>query len=267
MTHKAIVENAARIVREQTVCQPAIGLILGSGLGDFAAQVKDAKRIPYQSIPGYPRTSVKGHVGEFVVGRVEDVCVILARGRFHWYEGHPIETISLPVQVFHAMGVQRLIVTNAAGSTRKEVFPGTMMLINRFIDATYQNGPNPKIYQGKPWVSEHWLEQAQHLAGDMNLSVTTGGYSWSTGPSYETPEEIHYLREYGTDAVGMSTLPEVLIAAELGLTSLAISALTNYAAGISQDPLTHDEVIETASKLKPGFEAWIKAIIKSTTSQ
>ncbi|MFQ6614453.1 MAG: purine-nucleoside phosphorylase [Fidelibacterota bacterium] len=241
--------------------QPAAGLILGSGLGDFAQQVENPVVVKYKDLPGYPRSTVQGHAGEFVLGSIGPVNVILARGRVHWYEGYSLETVTLPVHIFAELGAKRIILTNAAGSVDPAVPPGSFMLGNGYLDATFRASPEVLAYRGRPWINESWLIRARTLAQELNMKISTGTYCWTSGPAYETPAEVEYFRHQGAKAVGMSTVPEVLAAAELGLKSLSISALTNYAAGINDKPLSHNEVMETAAAIKKPFENWMRAII------
>ncbi|NOZ74755.1 MAG: purine-nucleoside phosphorylase [FCB group bacterium] len=257
-----VLNNAVIRLKRVFPERPEVGLILGSGLGDFARQVENPVIVRYGDIPGYPTPTVEGHAGEFVQGYIGQVPVILARGRFHWYEGHPLETITLPVRIFAELGAPRMIVTNAAGSVNPDVSPGTFMLIDGFLDATFRSSPEIHAYRGTPWINESWIKEAQALAEALDINVTRGTFCWTSGPAYETPAEIDYFRSQGADAVGMSTLPEILSVSQTGLIALSISALTNFAAGITDQPLTHAEVMRTTTAIQYQFEIWMKTIIQ-----
>ncbi|RMF10826.1 MAG: purine-nucleoside phosphorylase [Candidatus Neomarinimicrobiota bacterium] len=257
----SVLQPAADRLRSFLPATPAVALILGSGLGNFARHLDQARSLAYRDLPGFPRPSVEGHTGEFVFGTVGSVPVLLARGRIHYYEGYDLEQIALPVRLFARLGIRRLIVTNAAGSVRPEIPPGRFMLIDGYLDATFRTSVDPVPYAGPPWVSPAFLQLAQARARARQLEVSTGTYAWTSGPAYETPAEIRFFQSLGAAAVGMSTLPEVLAAAAEGLDILAVSALTNYAAGIASHPLHHGEVITTAREIEGPFEHWMRDLI------
>ncbi|MFH1852530.1 MAG: purine-nucleoside phosphorylase [Candidatus Neomarinimicrobiota bacterium] len=251
-------------VRERIGTAPAVAIILGSGLGDFADNLEQKITIPYHAIPGYPRPTVEGHAGELVFGLLGTVPVLAAKGRFHFYEGHALETVTLPVRLFHRLGVRALIITNAAGSVRRDYPPGSLMALTGHLDCTFRQGPEaPDIVSGVPCHDPRLLDCARKAAAETGVELQSGIYCWTLGPAYETPEEIEFFRSLGGDAVGMSTVPELQAAAELGLSTLGISCLTNYAAGITGQPLTHQEVIDTAAAVRDKFTRLIIAVIRN----
>lgn len=238
-----------------------VAVVLGSGLGDFTEQIQTPIVIPYHAIPNYPQPTVEGHTGEFVIGNYNGVPLIAAKGRFHYYEGYDIETVTLPIKLFHKLGVKCIIITNAAGSVRKSLPPGTLMAINGYMDCTFrENLSTPKIVDD---VSSKLLNYAVEASERVKVKLEKGIYCWTQGPAYETPAEIEYIRSLGGDAVGMSTVPELQAAEQLGIEALGISTITNYAAGILDQPLTHNEVIETANRTKDDFAKLIGATIEN----
>jgi len=252
----------AEFVADQTAFREGTAVILGSGLGSFADQLTDPVVIPYGDIPHYPRSTVAGHSGEFVVGRLRGNPLIVARGRFHFYEGYDYHTVTLPIRLFHKLGVNRLIITNAAGSMRPETPPGNLMLIKGHMDCTFRYGIElPRCFTGHPFHSPNLLKLAKTAAERVAVPLKEGIYCWVLGPAYETPAEIDFFRELGGDAVGMSTVPEIQAAAEFAIPTLAISTLTNYAAGIIDKPLTHEEVLETADRVKSSFIRLLTEIV------
>lgn len=242
---------------------PRTAIVLGSGLGQFAEQVKEAIIIPYKNIPHYPETSVESHSGELIVGTIEKTRVLIASGRFHLYEGYDLETVTLPIRMFHRLGVKYLILTNAAGSVRKDFFPGTLMLLSGHLDFTFREGVElPSTVKDKQYHSPELLNHARDVAQREAINLKEGIYVWTLGPSFETPAEIDQIRELGGAAVGMSTVPEIRVAGDLGLKVIGISCLTNYAAGITSKPLTHDEVMETADRVSEKFTRLLTGIVR-----
>lgn len=238
-----------------------VAVVLGSGLGDFTEQIQTPIIIPYHAIPNYPQPTVEGHTGEFVIGEYKSVPLIAAKGRFHYYEGHDIETVTLPIQLFHKLGVKHIIITNAAGSVRKNIQPGTLMAISGYMDCTFrENLFTPQIVND---VSQKLLVCAEEASKTAKVKLEKGIYCWTQGPAYETPAEVEYIRNLGGDAVGMSTVPELQTAEQLGIDAIGISTITNYAAGILDQPLTHNEVIETANRTKADFAELIGATIEN----
>ena len=238
-----------------------VAIVLGSGLGDFTEQIQTPIVIPYHAIPNYPQPTVEGHIGEFVIGNYKDVPLIAAKGRFHYYEGHDIETVTIPIHLFHRLGVKYIIITNAAGSVRKSIPPGSLMAINGYADCTFRESVKPpQIVNNR---SSKLLISVEEASKSVKVKLENGIYCWTQGPGYETPTEVEYIKNLGGDAVGMSTVPELQAADKLGLDAVGISTITNYAAGIIDQPLTHNEVIETANRTKDDFAKLIGATIEN----
>lgn len=255
-------ESTVNYIREKIQdFQPEIGIILGSGLGDFA-DAFDSIKISYNDIPGFEKSAVQGHKGQLVFAEVNGKKVVMMQGRYHFYEGYSMQTVTYPVKVMKKLGVKTLIVTNAAGAVNENFTPGDLMFITDHINLM---GTNPLIGKNDdtlgtrfPDMSEVYskdlINKAEKIAKDLKISYQKGVYIATTGPSYETPAEIKMFRMFGGSAVGMSTAPEAIIANYCGLKVLGISCLTNYAAGVSDTPLNHQEVIETADKVKESFK-------------
>lgn len=249
---------------------PKIGLILGSGLGILADEIQEAVKIPYHEIPGFPVSTVEGHKGQLVIGELLGVHVVVMQGRFHFYEGYSLDKVTFPVRVMKLLGVEKLIVTNAAGGVNTSFEPGDLMLISDHINNMGQNpliGPNNSEFGVRfPDMSNAYCKElrdkAKQVASRMGLPIKEGVYVANTGPSYETPAEVRMIRILGGDAVGMSTVPEVIVARHSGIKVLGISCISNMAAGILDQPLTHDEVIETTEKVKESFLTFVKELVQ-----
>lgn len=262
--------EASEFLKEKFAKTPEIGLILGSGLGVLADEIEEPVKIPYQEIPGFPVSTVEGHAGQLVFGTLKGKTVVAMQGRFHFYEGYTLDKVTFPVRVMKALGVQNLIVTNAAGGINEEFKAGDLMIITDHINNMGTNpliGPNESALGVRfPDMSEAYdknLRQlAKEVATDLNINVQEGVYVANTGPCYETPAEVRMLRVLGGDAVGMSTVPEVIVAKHSGLKVLGISCISNMAAGILDQPLTHDEVIETTEMVKANFLSLVKTIVE-----
>ncbi|MBA2879076.1 purine-nucleoside phosphorylase [Anoxybacillus kamchatkensis] len=269
--NRAAIEQAAQFLKEKFPTSPQIGLILGSGLGVLADEIEQAIKIPYSDIPNFPVSTVEGHAGQLVYGQLEGATVIVMQGRFHYYEGYSFEKVTFPVRVMKALGVKQLIVTNAAGGVNESFEPGDLMIISDHINNMGGNpliGPNDAALGVRfPDMSEAYSKRLRQLAKDVaneiGLRVREGVYVANTGPAYETPAEIRMIRVMGGDAVGMSTVPEVIVARHGGMEVLGISCISNMAAGILDQPLTHDEVIETTEKVKADFLRFVKAIVRN----
>lgn len=248
---------------------PTIGLVLGSGLGVLADEIEQPVIIPYDEIPHFPVSTVTGHAGQLVIGRLRGKVVIAMQGRFHYYEGHSIEAVTYPIRIMKAIGVEQLIVTNAAGGINNEFEAGDLMLIQDHLNLTGKNpliGPNLDEFGPRfPDMTEAYSKSLQSLAKSVavehGVNLVEGVYAGMLGPSYETPAEIRFLNTIGASAVGMSTVPEVITARHSGIEVLGISCISNLAAGISPNVLTHDEVMETTEKSKKQFLKLIKEII------
>ena len=252
-----------QFIIDRTEIRASIAVVLGSGMGGFSDQMDDIILIPYKDIPDYPESPVRGHAGELAVGSLHNVPLLAAKGRFHYYEGYDIQTITLPVKLFHSLGIKSLIITNAAGSLKPDLRPGSLMIIDSHIDCTFRASvTEPEEYSGTPFHDPVYIKLADKSADQIDLSITKGTYCWTLGPSYETPAEVSYIRSLGGDAVRMSTVPEIQTATELGMKTLSISTITNYAAGIIDEPLSHDDVIEVSSKVKDDFTNLLTEIIK-----
>jgi purine-nucleoside phosphorylase len=268
-------EAAAEFLLSQTLLRPQIGLILGSGLGSFAEELSEGIRIPYTVIPFFPRSTAIGHAGQMVIGYVGNVPVAAMQGRVHLYEGYSAQQVAFPVRVFGHMGIRVVVVTNAAGGINLEYKQGALVLINDHINLQGQNplvGPNndrfgvrfPDMTQA---YSQPLREIARRAAQRMDKNLAEGVYAALLGPSYETPAEIRYLRTIGADLVGMSTVPEVIAASHMGIKVLAISCVTNMAAGILDKPLSYVEVFETTERVRGDFVALLRAVIAEITAQ
>ncbi|WP_338789270.1 purine-nucleoside phosphorylase [Metabacillus sp. FJAT-53654] len=273
MNYDAIKE-AASYVKSKYEDTPKIGLILGSGLGVLADEIENPVKIPYNEIPNFPVSTVEGHAGQLVIGTLKEAKVIAMQGRFHFYEGYSLDKVTAPVRVMKELGVETLIVTNAAGGINESFEAGDLMLITDHINNMGTNpliGPNDaNIGVRFPDMSESYnrklRDMAKNIASELNIKLQEGVYVGNTGPSYETPAEVRALRTLGGDAVGMSTVPEVIIARHAGLNVLGISCISNMAAGILDQPLSHDEVIETTDKVRVNFLKLVKSIVEKIQS-
>lgn len=249
--------------------RPELALILGSGLGIIASQVENPVQIPYSEIPGFPVSTVAGHAGQFVFGTTEGRQVMVMQGRFHYYEGYPVQDLALPVWVMKTLGIRKMVVTNAAGGVNPVFAPGDLMLITDHLNLAFNNplmGKNPEELGPRfPDTSRAYSkdlgDKARKVAQDQGIQLQEGVYLFNTGPSYETPAEVNMARRLGADAVGMSTVPEVIAAAHCGIEVLGMSYISNLAAGISQTPLSHDEVMETMETIKDKFIHYIRGLI------
>ncbi len=249
-------------VYDKTQITGGTAIVLGSGLGEFADQLEEKRSIPYNAIPGYPQPTVEGHSGEFIFGLYNEYPILAAKGRFHYYEGYDFHTITIPIHLFHQLGLDQVIITNAAGSVNSENPPGNLMLVTGHLDCTFRHGwERPEVQNGPPYYIKNRLDRIREIATKTGINLKEGVYCWSQGPAYETPAEVELFRDWGADAVGMSTVPEIITAGELGLPMTTLSTLTNFAAGITTQPLTHAEVIETAEKVKPQFKKLLEALI------
>lgn len=263
------VSDAVELIRSRVTLKPSIGLILGSGLGFLADHFEDATVIPYQEIPHFPLSTIVGHEGSLVIGTLEGVPCVCMKGRVHYYEGYPMSRLAFPVYVMRDLGIQTLLVTNAAGGVNPDFEVGDVMLIEDHINFLGDNplrGPNlerfgPRFpdmsygYDGE--VMKIWEDEA---ARDQ-LSLRRGVYAAMTGPSYETPAEIRMLGRIGADAVGMSTVPEVITANHCGVRVTGLSLITNKAAGLLDQPLTHEEVKEAAEQAKSSLAPLVRRVI------
>jgi len=263
------VQAATEAVRAKVTRVPAIAIVLGSGLGDFAGTLGDAVSIPYSDLPHWPQSRVIGHEGRLVVGTVRGKLIAALSGRCHAYEGHVLRTVTFAIRALGLLGVKTLILTNAAGGINLGFSQGALMVIDDHINLMGQNplvGSNDDRFGVRfPDMSEVYstrLRQFAHEAGKrINMMLPHGVYAGLLGPSYETPAEIRYLRVIGADAVGMSTVPEAIAARHMGIEVLGISCITNMAAGVLPAALDHHEVMETARRVRGQFIALLEEII------
>jgi purine-nucleoside phosphorylase len=261
-------EHANRIIRSRITVEPRIAVVLGSGLGGFA-DFDEAVAIPYEDIPGFVRSTAQGHAGRLVIGKVESVPVLAMQGRVHYYEGYSLEEVTFPVRTFGLLGIKTLILTNAAGGINVQLTQGALMVITDHLNLMGVNplrGPNDERFGPRfPDMSTVYSPELQELvveeAKAINLEVRRGIYGALSGPSYETPAEIHLLRGLGADAVGMSTVPEAIVARHMGLEVLGISCITNMAAGISDEPINHEEVMATGDRVRATFTELLQRVI------
>ena len=262
-------ESAAAFIHAQTPLRPKIGLVLGSGLGAFADDLTDAVRIPYAQIPSFPRSTAIGHAGQLVVGTSGDVPVAVMQGRVHLYEGYSAAEAAFPTRVLGRMGIRALILTNAAGGINVEYGQGALVILRDHINLQGQNplvGANderfgPRFPDMTYTYSKRYREIALEEAKKLSIPSRAGVYAGLLGPSYETPAEIRYLRAIGADLVGMSTVPEAIAARHMGLDVLAISCVTNMAAGILDRALDHEEVLEVGRRVMGQFIALLRAVL------
>ena len=269
MDYVAQVESAARVLRERLGEVPDAAIVLGSGLGDFADSLVHATRIDYRDIPHWPASAVVGHAGRLVAGESEGRRVLALAGRVHVYEGHPMRTVTFGVRVLGTLGVRTLILTNAAGGINTSFSQGALMLLTDHINLLGSNplvGPNDDRFGPRfPDMSAVYSSRLRGLAIDAaraaGVALEQGVYVAVHGPSYETPAEIRAFRTLGADAVGMSTVPEAIAARHMGIEVLGISCITNMAAGVLPVPLVHDEVMETARRVRSQFIALLNGIL------
>ena len=265
----ALADSAAQLIRARTPLRPEIGLILGSGLGAFADSLTDATRVPYADIPTFPRSTAIGHAGQMVLGNAGNVPVAAMQGRAHLYEGYSAHEVTFPIRVFGRMGIRAVILTNAAGGINLGYSQGALVLIRDHINL---QGSNPLVGSNDdrfgvrfPDMSQAYARDyrqiAREEAGELRIPLHEGVYAGLLGPSYETPAEIEYLRRIGADLVGMSTVAEVIAARHMDIKVLAISCVTNMAAGILDQSLSHAEVMETGERVKTIFESLLRAVL------
>jgi purine-nucleoside phosphorylase len=264
-----LAETALQSILQRTSLRPRIGLVLGSGLGGFADSLTDATRIPFAEIPAFPRSTAIGHAGQMVIGKADAVPVAVMQGRVHLYEGYSAQQVAFPMRVFGRMGIRAVILTNAAGGINLNYQQGALVIVRDHINLQGDNplvGPNDDRFGVRfPDMTHAYAKEYRAIAGEesvkLGMTLYEGVYAALLGPSYETPAEIHYLRTIGADLVGMSTAFEVIAARHMGIKVLAISCVTNMAAGILDQPLSHQEVMETGERVKTSFEALLRAVL------
>ncbi|HEY6250992.1 MAG TPA: purine-nucleoside phosphorylase [Candidatus Angelobacter sp.] len=261
--------EAAEFIRGKIKLQPKIALVLGSGLGGFADELTDQVVIPYNQIPHFPMTSAIGHAGNLVIGKMGDVPVVAMQGRVHYYEGHSLQRVTFPMRVFFRLGIKATLLTNAAGGIGSQLKQGCLVVLKDHINLM---GSNPVMGPNDERFGQRFFDMTEAYAADYRrmameegrrhgIDIFEGVYAAVSGPSYETPAEIRFLRTIGADAVGMSTVPEVIVARHCGIKVLAISCVTNLAAGISSQPINHLEVLETGERVRSQFVALLKSLL------
>ncbi len=266
-------EHAARTIRARTTLDAPIAVVLGSGLGGFADEFEEAVRIPYAEIPGFASSTVAGHAGSLVIGKVGPVPVIAMQGRVHFYEGYSLEEVTFPIRTLKLLGIETLLLTNAAGGINVQLSEGTLMIISDHLNLMGVNplrGPNDERFGPRfPDMTEVYSRELQETvveeANVLGIEVRRGIYAALPGPNYETPAEIHMLRSFGADAIGMSTVPEAIVARHMGMRVLGISCITNMAAGISDGPINHEEVMEIGNRVRATFSLLLRHIIDRLT--
>ncbi|NNF07729.1 MAG: purine-nucleoside phosphorylase [Candidatus Eisenbacteria bacterium] len=267
---KAGIDQAVAFVRSRTSLTPSVALILGSGLGSFADTLDEATAVPYEDIPGFPISTVEGHAGQLVVGKVGDVVVSAQQGRFHPYEGYSAAQVTFPLRVMAGLGAKSVIITNAAGGVDHRLQPGDLMLIEDQVNFQFRSplrGSGTLVDEDRfvdlaaPFTPR-LIDMALKTATDRGISrIFRGTYWGNLGPTYETKAEVKMARELGGDAVGMSTVAEVIVAAHMGMETLGITCISNKAAGLSPEPLSHDEVIEVTTQVRGSFTSLLSALI------
>ncbi len=266
--HALASRAAAEIRRRAGDLEPLLGLVLGSGLGALGDRFEDSVEIPYGDLPGWPQVGVAGHSGVLIAGRLSGVPALALKGRSHLYEGHAASFATVPVRALAHLGIRALFVSNAAGAVNRTFHPGDLMLISDHVNLMWRNPLVGPVVEGDyrwPDMSGCYDPElraaARDVASDEGIQLVEGLYVGLLGPSYETPAEIRMLERMGADAVGMSTVPEVITARARGIRCLGISCLTNYAAGISPEPLSHDEVMETTERVAEKFQLLVQRVV------
>jgi purine-nucleoside phosphorylase len=262
-------EHAARTIRARITVEPRVAIVLGSGLGGFADEFDESVGIPYDEIPGFVRSTAIGHAGRLVVGKVNQVPVAAMQGRVHYYEGYSLEEVTFAIRTFKLLGIKTLILTNASGGVNVQLSQGALMVISDHLNLMGESplrGANDERFGPRfPDMTNVYSHELQEIAvaeaKDMGVEIRRGIYAALSGPSYETPSEIHLLRNFGADAVGMSTVPEAIVARHMDLEVLGISCITNMAAGISDDPINHEEVIATGDRVRATFTELLRRVV------
>jgi len=268
-------EHAARVIRSRTSETPRVAVVLGSGLGGFADDFEDAVGIPYEDIPGFSRSTAQGHAGKLVVGKIDQVPLLAMQGRVHFYEGYTLEQVTFPIRTFKLLGIKTLILTNAAGGINVQLSQGALMVLSDHLNLMGDNplrGPNDDRFGPRfPDLTSAYSPELQEIvieeARALSVEVRRGIYAALAGPSYETPAEIHLLRNLGADAVGMSTVPEVIVARQMGIEVLGISCITNMAAGISDEPISHEDVMATGDRVKETLTQLLRKVVGRVNSR
>ena len=259
---------AADSLRARIRVKPRVAIIIGSGLGGIADAIEQPARIPYRDVPGFPGATVVGHAGELIAGMFGGTPVVALSGRFHMYEGHEAALAAFPVRVLHALGATTLVVSNAAGGARDRLEPGTLMLLTDHVNLMFRSPLSGPLEEGDvrfPDMSEPYDRElralAQRVAAEQGVTLAEGVYFGLLGPSYETRAEVQMLTRLGADAIGMSTVPEVIVARALGMRVLGFSCITNLACGLAAAPITHEEVLETTARVAARLQRLVRGIV------
>lgn len=269
-TYYEMIEAATGYIQSKTKQRPKLALVLGSGWDMLIEKIENPERISYKDVPGMKPSGVMGHAGEWVFGRVSNVPVMVMSGRYHLYEGHDLKMVTLPIRVMKAFGIEKLILTNAAGAINTDFEPGDMMLISDHINLTSNNsliGANDerlgdRFFDMTNVYDKAMRETARQLARELSFTLREGVYAQMTGPCFETPAEIRMLRTLGADAIGMSTVPEATVAAHAKMATLGLSCMTNMAAGVLDQPLSHAEVLETAARVRVAYGRFMTELVR-----
>lgn len=257
--------DAVAAVRAHTDRTPSMALILGSGLGRLVEAAEGTTTVAASAIPGYPESTVTGHEGRLVFGTLEDTSVVFVQGRVHLYEGYPVDRLVFPVRLVHALGADRMLVTNSAGGITRTFRPGTLMFITDHLNLAFASpGRDSEEAEqvGETCYDAAWTERAEQVALELGLDVRRGVYAWMRGPSYETPAEIRALERLGADAVGMSTVPEATQGRRLGMRVVGLSTITNPAAGIADEALDHDDVLAVGERVRGDLAELVRGIVR-----
>ena len=264
------VMESVKYIKENVKLEPKIAVILGSGLGGLGDEIEEKQFIKYEDIPNFPQSTVVGHEGRLIFGKLNGIDVLAMQGRFHFYEGYSMKEVTYPVYVMKQLGIEKLIVTNAAGGINTDFEPGTLMLISDFINMFGTNpliGHNDERFGTRfPDMSEAYkldlIGKAKEVAAELKIEYKEGVYAGCTGPYYETAAEVRMIGKLGADSVGMSTVPETIVANYLGLDVLGISCITNMATGIQKHKHSHENVVATAQKASENFCKWVAKIVE-----
>ncbi|TDQ41605.1 purine-nucleoside phosphorylase [Aureibacillus halotolerans] len=263
-------EAAVAFIRQKTNLKPVLGCVLGSGLGQFADGLEEAVRIPFEDVPGCKPSTVAGHSGAFIIGTYRDVPMVIMQGRYHYYEGYSMPEVTFPIRVMHQLGCRELIVTNACGGMDESFSPGQFMLITDHLNLTGDHpliGKNderfgPRFPDLSSAYDQEWQQVARTAAGSVDVTLQQGVYAAISGPSYLSHAELRMLRTLGADAVGMSTVPEVIVARHMGMRVLGISCITDLALGTATESLTHEEVVAVADAASAQFVQLLTTIVE-----
>jgi purine-nucleoside phosphorylase len=263
-------QEAARVIRSRTDVETPVAIVLGSGLGAFAEDLTEATQILYDEIPGFARSTVEGHAGRLVIGKAGGATVAAMQGRFHFYEGYSLQDVTFPMRVLKLLGVSTVVLTNAAGTLNIEFSPGSLMVISDHLNLLGDNplrGENDERFGPRfPDLTSVYARSLQDLVIDeakaMRVEVRRGVYAALSGPSYETPAEIVMLRALGADVVGMSTVPEAIVARHMNMRVIGISCITNLAAGVSNEPIDHSQVMAIGQQVRGSFTTLLNRIVK-----